>query len=166
MVIRVDKVKQQFIVEEQKHKDHLTSKGFGEVIGDIFVLSIYEVLYLLEKRKVEVYLRNRELSFQQITSSKTTDITSYRVYRDLKKKGYHIKSGLKYGFTFRVYNKGVKQGEDHALWLVQPVHEDQKFSVREFAGKNRVAHSTKKKLLLGIVDDSDVTYLEVNWRRL
>ena len=37
----------------------------------------------------------------------------------------------------------------------------------EFAAKSRVAHSTKKKLLLGVVDEGgDVTYYEVGWFRL
>ncbi|MBW2998063.1 tRNA-intron lyase, partial [Candidatus Woesearchaeota archaeon] len=33
-----------------------------------------------------------------------------------------------------------------------------------FSAKNRVAHSTKKRLMIGTVDDEgDVTYWEVKW---
>ncbi|HLC22649.1 MAG TPA: hypothetical protein VJJ79_02655 [Candidatus Nanoarchaeia archaeon] len=36
----------------------------------------------------------------------------------------------------------------------------------EFAAKNRVAHSTRKKLLIAIVDDeNDVTYYSISWTR-
>ena len=34
----------------------------------------------------------------------------------------------------------------------------------EFAAKNRVAHSTKKNLLIAIVDaEADVTFYEIQW---
>jgi tRNA-intron endonuclease len=60
----------------------------------------------------------------------------------------------------------VKPGEDHAKWVVFPVHETATMTWYEFSAKNRVAHSTKKRLLLGIVDDEqDVTYYEVRWLR-
>ena len=37
---------------------------------------------------------------------------------------------------------------------------------RDFAAKSRVAHSTRKKLLVGVVDEEgDVTYYEVGWVR-
>jgi tRNA splicing endonuclease len=36
----------------------------------------------------------------------------------------------------------------------------------EFSAKNRVAHSTKKHLMIGVVDDEgDVSYWEVRWLR-
>ena len=36
----------------------------------------------------------------------------------------------------------------------------------EFAAKNRVAHSTRKRLLLAIVDaEGQVTHYEVAWKR-
>ena len=40
------------------------------------------------------------------------------------------------------------------------------FDWKQFAAMNRVAHSVKKKLLVGIVDDEgDVTYYEIRWRK-
>ena len=44
-------------------------------------------------------------------------------FKDLRKKGYIVKTALKFGADFRVYEKGVKPGEDHAKWVVFPVHE-------------------------------------------
>jgi len=36
--------------------------------------------------------------------------------------------------------------------------------LQDFSAKNRVAHSTKKNLLIGIVDEeNDVTYYEISW---
>ena len=90
----------------------------------------------------------------------------YCVFRDIRNRGYIIKTALKFGADFRIYDRGVKPGEDHAKWIVYPVHEGEKLTWYEFAAKNRVAHSTKKKLLIGIVDEEgDCTYYECRWIR-
>ena len=55
-------------------------------------------------------------------------------------------------------------GEKHAKWVVFVDHESKKLTWHDFAAKNRIAHSTKKNLLLGIVDEEgDVSYYEVKW---
>ncbi|MCH6575484.1 MAG: tRNA-intron lyase, partial [Bacteroidetes bacterium] len=77
------------------------------------------------------------------------------VFRDIRNRGYIIKTALKFGADFRVYDRGVKPGEDHAKWVVYPVHETEVLTWHDFSAKNRVAHSTKKKLLIGIVDDEE-----------
>lgn len=85
---------------------------------------------------------------------------------DLRKKGYVVKTALKFGAEFRVYDKGVKPGQDHATWLLFPVRENEAFTWYDFAAKSRVATSTGKKLLLAIVDDAeDVTYYQINWMK-
>ena len=90
----------------------------------------------------------------------------YCVFRDMRNRGYIIKTALKFGADFRVYDRGVKPGEDHAKWIVYPVHEGEHLTWYEFSAKNRVAHSTKKRLLIGVVDDEgDVTYYEIRWVR-
>ena len=45
-----------------------------------------------------------------------------KVYSDLRVKGYVVKTALKFGGDFRVYDKGVRPGEDHAKWVVFPVY--------------------------------------------
>jgi tRNA-intron endonuclease len=88
------------------------------------------------------------------------------VFKDLRNRGYIVKTALKFGADFRVYDRGVKPGEDHARWIIYPVHEASGLTWYEFAAKNRVAHSTKKRLMMGIVDDEgDVTYYEIRWVR-
>jgi tRNA-intron endonuclease, archaea type len=44
--------------------------------------------------------------------------------------------------------------------------ENELINWHDFAAKNRVAHSTKKNLVIAIVDDeSDVSYYEISWLR-
>lgn len=132
-------------------------------------LSLLEALYLLEKNKLELKdSRSKVLNFESLLK-KATKIEPnfyirYCVFKDMRNRGYIIKTALKFGADFRVYDRGVKPGEDHARWIIYPVHEGSTLTWYEFAAKNRVAHSTKKRLMMGIVDDEgDVTYYEIKW---
>ena len=70
------------------------------------------------------------------------------------------------GADFRVYERGTTPGQEHAKWVLFAVKEGEIFDWRKFAAMMRVAHSVRKKLLIGIVDDEgDVTYYEIRWTR-
>ena len=132
-------------------------------------LSLLEALYLMEKNKLELRdSKNKTLGFEDLLK-KATKLESnfwirYCVFKDMRNRGYIIKTALKFGADFRVYDRGIKPGEDHARWIIYPVHEGSTLTWYEFAAKNRVAHSTKKRLMMGIVDDEgDVTYYEIKW---
>lgn len=132
-------------------------------------LSLLEGLYLIEKNKMELKdSRNKKIDFElflkKATKLEPNFWIRYCVFKDMRNRGYIIKTALKFGADFRVYDRGVKPGEDHARWIIYPVHEGSTLTWYEFAAKNRVAHSTKKRLMMGIVDDEgDVTYYEIKW---
>lgn len=145
---------------------------FGSIIENGKVeLSLLEGLYLFERGKLDVRSNaGRKVSFDSFVKKarkvEPNFWVRYRVFQDMRNRGYIIKTALKFGADFRVYDRGVKPGEDHARWIVYPVHEGGTLTWYEFAAKNRVAHSTKKRLLMGIVDDEgDVTYYEIRWMR-
>lgn len=143
---------------------------FGEIVKGKVFYSLVEALFLLEKGKLSAYLGKKKLNFnsfmQEACAREKNFHSRYYVYRDLRDRGYIIKTALKFGADFRVYAKGVKPGEDHAVWIVYPVYETSGLTWHEFAAKNRVAHSTRKRLLIGIVDEEgDVTYYEIEWKR-
>ena len=145
---------------------------YGTLLEDGKVqLSLIEALYLLEKEKIEIYdRRNKKLNSEDFLK-KARKIepnlwVRYCVFKDIRNRGYIIKTALKFGADFRIYDRGVKPGEDHARWVVYPVHEGSTLTWYEFAAKNRVAHSTKKRLLIAVVDDeTDVSYWEARWLR-
>src|SRR3990167_3587863 len=144
--------------------------NWGEKNGKRIDYSGVEVLYLVEQGKMEVFFREKEIDFDSLMKrliAKDKKIeTKYAVFRDLRKKGYIVKTALKFGAEFRVYDKGIKPGEDHAKWVVFPVHESGYLTWHDFSAKNRVAHSTKKHLLIGVVDDEEsVTYYVCSWLR-
>ena len=133
-------------------------------------LSLLEALFLLEKGKIELSSTRKVLNFETFLK-KASKIEAnfwikYCVFKDMRNRGYIIKTALKFGADFRVYDRGIKPGEDHARWIVYPVHEGSTLTWYEFAAKNRVAHSTKKRLMMAVVDDEgDVTYYEIRWMR-
>jgi tRNA-intron endonuclease len=143
---------------------------FGVMRGQKVQLSLLEAVYLLEKEKILVLDKKKELTFDQLLKkakkAQANFWTRYCVFRDIRNRGYIIKTALKFGADFRVYDRGVKPGEDHARWVVYPVNEAEVQTWHEFAAKNRVAHSTKKRLMIAVVDDEgDVSYWEVKWFR-
>lgn len=145
-------------------------KRFGEIKNRKVFLSFYEALYLLDKGRITVLDgRKKEMTHDSLLrrANKIKNfLTNYIVYEDLRSKGYIVRTALKFGAEFRVYDKGIKPGEDHAKWVVFPVPESEKYTWMEFSAKNRVAHSTKKSLLIAVVDDElDVSYWEANWVR-
>lgn len=144
------------------------SSRFGELVQGKIHYSLIETLYLLDRGKLEVLLGKKKLGRDVLMAiareREANFFTRYCVYSDLRNRGYIVKTALKFGADFRVYERGIKPGEEHAKWIVYPVPEASSLTWYEFAAKNRVAHSTRKHLLIAIVDDEgDVTYYEIRW---
>lgn len=144
---------------------------FGEKKEDKIIYSPSEALFLVEKKKMDILHKNKKINpeeMENILRKIDKDIQmKYPVFKELREKGYIVKTALKFGADFRVYEKGRKPGEEHAKWIVFVEYSSRKINWNEFSAKNRVAHSTKKKLLLAIIDDEkDVTYYEVSWAKV
>lgn len=163
-----------------KGKDVEVAKQLYEksVLGEVHGIketrveySLVEALYLLETEKLTIFdSNNKKIKFEKFADEasnlENNFWTRYKVFKDLKTRGYILKTALKFGADFRVYERGTRPGNAHAKWVLFCVDENEKFSWREFAAKNRVAHSTRKKLLIGCVDEEgDVTYWEISWKK-
>ncbi len=143
---------------------------YGTVLKRSIKLPLYDAAYLQETGKLTVLKRGKQLAHNDLMRAGRRNErafpTKYAVYRDLRKRGYIVKTALKFGADFRVYDKGVKPGQDHAKWIAYPVRESDRMTWYDFSAKNRVAHSTRKRLLLAVVDqEGDVTYFQVSWER-
>tara|TARA_Y100000310_G_scaffold138289_2_gene137196 strand:+ start:11910 stop:12485 length:576 start_codon:yes stop_codon:yes gene_type:complete len=144
---------------------------FGEPKDGKFTYSLCEGLFLLEKKKMTLTDSKKakvsvDLFIKRAKKVEPNFWIRYCAFRDMRSRGYIVKTALKFGADFRVYDRGVKPGEDHAKWILYPVHEGEVMTLYEFSAKNRVAHSTRKNLLLAIVDgEGDVTYYSIAWTR-
>jgi len=152
-------------------REFYNQSRYGKIVKKKVELSLLESLYLMESDRLIIKsLAGRAMTSEQfIRKAKKLEPNfwiRYCVFRDIRNRGYIIKTALKFGADFRVYDRGIKPGEDHAKWVVFPVHEASTLTWHDFAAKNRVAHSTKKRLLLAVVDEEgDVSYWESRWIR-
>ena len=149
--------------------DLYNKSRFGELKDGKIIYSLVEAFLLLQNKKMNVYdSKNKKINestfLLKARKEEPNFNTRYAVFKDLRERGYIVKTALKFGADFRVYERGVKPGEDHAKWIVYPVFEAETLTWYDWAAKNRVAHSTRKRLLLAIVDaELDVSYWEANW---
>ena len=145
--------------------------GFGEPTEKGVELGLEEALYLVERGKLSVFDGEQMLSFDQLLEKARQlffDIyIRFHVYKDLRNRGFVVRSGIKYGTHFRVYERGVKPKKgarapwEHAKYLVHAVSEGLQFSMPELTRFVRLAHSVKKKLWVAVVDsEGDITYLQ------
>ncbi|MBS3133447.1 tRNA-intron lyase [Candidatus Woesearchaeota archaeon] len=157
--------------DSDEAREFYNKSRYGKLSENRVQLSFLEAMYLMEKEKLVVLDRRGKEVKKDAFLKKARKLSPnfwvrYAVFKDIRDRGYIIKTALKFGADFRIYDRGVKPGEDHAKWIVYPVHESGHLTWYEFAAKNRVAHSTKKRLLIGVVDDEgDVSYWEVRWMR-
>ncbi len=172
-VVSAELSKEVVIAESNDLTRELYDKNrYGEPLEkNKFQYSLIEALYLIERGKLKVLdSKDKEMSvdafIKQAKKVEPNFWVRYVVFKDLRKRGYIVKTALKFGADFRVYDRGIKPGEDHAKWIVYPVHEGAALTWYEFSAKNRVAHSTRKRLLIACSDaEGDITYWEIRWMR-
>jgi len=145
---------------------------FGKATEAGLELALVEAIYLLKKEKIALLHRGKELTFAKayaLAAKLDKRFTErYKVYEDLRERGYVVKTGLKYGCDFRVYERGVapkrgpKSPKEHTKWIVFCVPEDYACSFYELARAVRLAHNIRARMLWAVVDgEGDVTYYEV-----
>ncbi|MBS3090950.1 tRNA-intron lyase [Candidatus Pacearchaeota archaeon] len=144
--------------------------SFGENKNNKIEYALVEALFLVQEGKMQIFSGkkqiNEELLIKKLKKIDKKTETKLSVFSDLRKKGYIIKTALKFGAEFRVYDKGTRPGNAHAKWILYTAKEHDSINWHEFAAKNRIAHSTNKNLLIAIVDEeSDVSYYEVSWQK-
>ncbi|MFC1698213.1 tRNA-intron lyase [Nanoarchaeota archaeon] len=160
------------ITEDSDEARELNHKSvFGTIENEKVYLSLIEALYLFEKNRIEILDgRKKKVEVEKFVKKaqklEPNFWIRYIVFKDMRNRGYVVKTALKFGADFRVYERGIKPGEDHARWILYPVDEASTITWYEFAAKNRVAHSTKKRILIAVVDaENDVSYWEIRWMR-
>ncbi len=165
-------IKKKVVIDDEKTASSIYNRGkFGVLENKKLILSLIEALYLMEKNKIEIIdFKKKPLTtksfIRRATRIEPRFYIRYLVYKDIRSRGYITKTAFKYGADFRVYDRGGEPGKTHAPWILFAVSEAESFDWRKFAAMNRVAHSVRKKLLIGIVDDEgDITYYEIHWKK-
>lgn len=131
-------------------------------------LAPYEALYLYEKGQLEVVdTSGHSLNHNELTSRIESEYPPfgdlYRVYQDLRDKGYIARSGMKFGADFAVYEYGP--GIDHAPFLVQVLPLRKELDPVEIVRAGRLSHSVRKRFVVAALDpvSREVTYYAFRW---
>ncbi|MEB3844284.1 MAG: tRNA-intron lyase [Desulfurococcales archaeon] len=85
----------------------------------------------------------------------------YPVYRDLRGRGFVVRSGLRYGSDFTVYRFGP--GIDHSPYIVHVFPSQSKIDPVEIVKAGRLSHSVKKTFILSTLEGGRPVYLMFKW---
>ena len=135
-----------------------------------FVLSLYEALYLCEKDLLTPVINGREASCKDLELYAKATVPNfaerYLVYKDLRDRGYVVRSGMKFGADFAIYEIGP--GYEHAPYVVRVIKRDEVLDPIEIVMIGRLSHSVRKRSVLAVVDveHSVVSYLVFKWVRM
>ena len=104
--------------EAKESKDLYEQSRFGESKEGKILYSLVEALYLLEKDKVDIFEEGKKLDVKEFTKKavkyEPNFLVRYVVFKDMRNRGYVVKTALKFGADFRVYDRGIKPGEREA----------------------------------------------------
>lgn len=128
-------------------------------------LSLIEAQYLLESGRISIF--DVELN-KNLTSEKFFEFAKnkhnmfedkYKIYKDLRDKGYVVRPALKFGADFAVYKKGP--GLEHSPFIVQVLRSDSNISAIEMVRAGRLATSVRKRFI--IANPQTKTYYVLKW---
>ncbi|MDP6641369.1 MAG: tRNA-intron lyase, partial [Nitrososphaerales archaeon] len=119
-------------------KNLFAKSRFGEKLGEKILYSLSEALLLIQDKKMDLFdYKDKKLSEKEILKKfqrlDKNFKTKYLVFKDLRKKGYIVKTALKFGAEFRVYEKGKKVSQTHSKWICFPVEENKTLTWQDFS---------------------------------
>ena len=152
-------------------------KYFGKIIEEekvkYLLLSLEEAMLLLEREHIILKKGRKAIdiaSFYSIACKMDKEFAhKYTVYKDLRNRGYIVKSGFKFGTHFRVYDRGInpykagsKELKEHTKYNVHAVPENFTSSYQEWSRYVRLSQNIRATALLAVVDEEgDVTYYKI-----
>jgi tRNA-intron endonuclease, archaea type len=156
-------IENKIIIENNTLKSILIQKGFGEKNEKELVLDLYEGLYLLENKKIIIKKITKKEIMQIGLKYDKNFYSKYLVYNELRTKGYCIKTGLKFGFDFRIYPKGKIMGQSHSEFGLNVLKESEKLSMTQISRLTRLSGNIHIKMIIAIVDnENSINYYEIN----
>jgi len=155
------------IVDDQAEASQIYNRGWygSPQSGGSLKLEILEALYLVETQRLAVMKGGDQMDFVQLLKLGNKDLPGfeikYLVYRDLRGRGYIVKSNGG-SADFRVFPRGGTPSKTTSKWWVLALSERSIFRLEKVLADLTKSKGLRKDLLLAIVDEEgDVTYYEV-----
>ncbi len=134
---------------------------------EVFTLTFFEALYLVDKGMLEVKdKKGKTADFQRLLhcyeAQNENAWVSYLVYRDLRSRGYVAREGFGAGIDFRMYERG-SYGKDTAPYLVLSTQEGKPLGIDKLADALQQCQSQKKELTLAVMNRrGEIVYYSVS----
>jgi len=155
------------IIDNSSEASQIYNKGWYGTpkSGGALRLDLIEALYLLESERIEIRRGKKAVDFMQILRLGNRSFPNfeikYLVYRDLRGRGYVVKSN-RGSADFRVFPRGGSPSKTASKWWVCAISERSLFSLEQILSDLHTSKGLRKKLLLAVVDEEgDVTYYDV-----
>jgi tRNA-intron endonuclease len=154
-------------VTERSSIDALSSRGYGTLENEVFTLTFYEALYLLDKGMLEAKdEKGTAVDFQRLLhcyeAENENAWVNYLVYRDLRSRGYVVREGFGAAIDFRIYERGA-YGKDTAPYLILGTQEGKPLGINELASALQQCQSQKKELILAVMNRrGEIVYYSVS----
>ncbi|HDD26545.1 MAG TPA: tRNA-intron lyase [Acidilobales archaeon] len=133
-------------------------------------LSIVEATYLVEKGVMKVFRGDgSEVGVNDLLEIGRKVIPNfddlYIVYKDLRERGFIVRSGLKFGADFAIYTE--RPGVQHAPYLIKVFKGFDKVDPIDLVGLGRLSHSVRKRLILAVITPSnEIKYVMLKWVKM
>jgi len=140
----------------------------GEFQGGRLTLTGVEVLYLMEREKIElVDPSGKRVEFPSLVEALSAEDPEvwlrFLLYSDLRRRGYIVKAGFSKGLEYRVYRRGAEIGKEPAKYLVVGLVEGKAVPVHELASIANSAKLSQKDLILAVIDrQGEITYYDAS----
>lgn len=147
---------------------------YGKEVDGHLDLAPVEAMHLVERGELDVVDDGEAVGeddlFDLFVDREDEFPEKYAAYRDLRERGYIVKSGFKFGAHFRVYPRGVnpykegpKEQSEHTKWVVHAVTADDDFTFTDVSRAVRLAQNIRATMLWAVVDaEQEVTYYRVD----
>jgi len=167
--VQSELVNQRVLVNDEKSREELARKGYGEWEGKQYFLQLYETLYLLHLNKITVKNKNSTMDFDKLVDVSLKQDqeawTRFLVYRDLRSRGYVAKEGFGFGVDFRVYERG-EHGNKSAKYVVFGINEGTEMPVDKLNDAiEQIGRMGKEAVIAVIERRGEVIYYKVSKMR-
>lgn len=156
------------IVKEPELMEDFDKRGYGERDEEQLVLSPEEALYMIEKKEAfEIASKaGKKMTYETLmhhfTKFDKEFPMKYLVYRDMRNRGFCVKTGFKFGAHFRIYARGERPGHGHAIWLMHAIPEEFICNISDISRAVRLSQNVRKKMFYAVVDkEGDITYYKI-----
>ncbi len=133
------------------------------------ILDLLEGYYLASNSQIQIYRGDRKLGLDKLEKICVEEVYQFKekllVYSKLKKAGFVVTPGIKFGADFAAYERGP--GLDHAPYLVRVSPPTQRLTATDIVLAGRLATTVRKQFIIAVANASkeEVSFIGFDWWR-